>query len=155
MHLLSDLMKGKYVALKRTDEDVSKSGRDCWELAVIHLLLSRVVEWMNSHNSIILLWQQCRVNQWSVYWFSCNRTKMATVLRRWLSLTSLFSQKYGYIRDEVLTRYVHNTHLNTCQSMTHMTGQTLTRAGVSSGQSDGLTFSLPCDIKIGHSEPIT
>jgi len=28
MHLLSHLMKSKYVALKRTAEDVSKSGRN-------------------------------------------------------------------------------------------------------------------------------
>jgi len=82
MHLLSHLMKGKYVALKRTDEDVSKSGRN-WLGTGSHTPASQQTTWMNelsylvdvSHNSIILLW---------VYWFSCTRTKMATVLRRWL-----------------------------------------------------------------------
>jgi len=40
MHLLSDLMTGKYVAPKRTAED-----RKEWQkLKIIHLLLSRLLE---------------------------------------------------------------------------------------------------------------
>jgi len=38
------MMKGKYVALKRTAETEGKGGRNCKELEVIHLLLSRLLE---------------------------------------------------------------------------------------------------------------
>jgi len=73
MHLLSDLMKGKYVALKRIAED-RKEWQKLKRAEVIHLLLSR-----------LLGEEEVRAYCWHNFWLviNCVTLRRHKVRKKW------------------------------------------------------------------------